>query len=664
MERRTNQIGYASLDFETYSEAGYQFHNGRWINKGGISRAGAWKYSRHPSTEILSAAYEIPDNQGPRVWVPEMINPPENLIAWIASGGLIGAFNAFFEFCIWVNCTTWGPLPVTRFIDSQAAALAFGLDKSLDSVGQFLGIKNLKIKDGKRLIKKFCIPRQPTKKDIRLRIRPLDDPIDAGNLYTYNIGDITAEKEIASILPPLSNLEQQIYHAHLAINARGVAIDMEGLHRCMGVIDRATETAHNELFQLTSGACNTAAELQKMQGWLAAQGCRLPNMQAATIEAAVKRPDLTPAARRALEIRQITSLISVKKLYAIADMLADDNRLHGLFIYCGANRTGRFTGAGPQPHNIPAGGPECYRCNICGRHGPSIVCIYCETTPTQPIKWNPQAAVEALTDPEVYPNRFAAVSGCLRSLFVSAPGCDLVASDYSSIEAVVLAVMAGEQWRIDAFKRGEDIYVLSAEQIGMPGNRKAGKVAELASGYQGSIGAWRQFGATGADEEILAMVRSWRRSNPNIVRYWYAIEDCFKAALKQPGRPQACRSISMEYNGRYVAIRLPSGRLLYYHDPMVVGDQIIFSGEETYGGKLVENITQATARDILAYALVNCESAGYPVVLHVHDEIVCELSEGRGSVAELEKIMEILPPWAADWPIKASGGYRAKRYRK
>lgn len=662
MDRRTNPL-IATIDFETYSAAGFHFARGKWVVRGGIKRAGAASYAMHPTTEVLSLAYRLPAWREPSLWVPPM-DPPILLFNHIAAGGLIESWNIFFEYCIWLCATDWPPLPIDQCIDAQAAARAFGLPGSLDSAGEKLGIPNLKIKDGKRLIRKFSIPRQPTKYNPNLRIRPEHDPDDMAKMYLYNMGDVKAENDISRRIPPLSPFEQKVFQAHMAINARGVSVDIKGLNRCIDVINHATEEKHKELSQLTAGQVSTAAELEKLKVWAATQGYELPNLQASTITNALNDPGLPDTVRLALEIRQITSLSSVKKLFAIRDMLGPDGRLRGLFIYCKAKRTGRWAGAGPQPQNIPSGGPDCFFCYHCGRHTPGPVCYFCNSTNTAHTKWNALAALDALENPAIYANPYAAVSGCLRALYVSAPGCDLIASDYSSIEAVVLAVLAGEQWRIDAFNRRKDIYVLSAAQLGSD-SRKLGKLAELASGYQGSVGAWRQFGATGSDEEILQHVRAWRRNNPNIVRMWYAIEDCFRNALRQPGAPQAYAGVSYCYNGNHTACRLPSGRLLYYHSPADINGTLVFDeGEETYGGKLVENIIQATARDILANALVNCESAGYPVVLHVHDEIICELPEGRGSVVELEHIMGRLPQWASDWPIRAAGGYRAKRYRK
>lgn len=292
----------------------------------------------------------------------------------------------------------------------------------------------------------------------------------------------------------------------------------------------------------------------------------------------------------------------------------------------------------------------------------------------------------------------AIIGGCLRGLFCAAPGHDLVCSDYSAIEAVVLACLAGEQWRIDVFNSHGKIYEMSASKItGVsfddmmrhkeetgehhPLRKKIGKVAELASGYQGSIGAWRAFGADkflGSDEEILEAVRAWRKASPEIVKFWYALQDAAHNAVKHPGQYFEVRGLVYCVKGGVLYCRLLSGRLLKYHGPQIVagdrGPKLCYWGRksetnkwtflDTYGGKLCENIVQATARDIMAHAMINVDKAGYPIVLHVHDELVVEVPEGTGAIAEFETIMATLPAWCAHWPIRAAGGWRGKRYRK
>jgi DNA polymerase len=287
---------------------------------------------------------------------------------------------------------------------------------------------------------------------------------------------------------------------------------------------------------------------------------------------------------------------------------------------------------------------------------------------------------------------------------MASPGHELISSDYSAIEAVVLAVLAKEQWRIEVFQTHGKIYEASAAAVSGVSlqeilNHKSrtgeqhplralGKVAELASGYQGSEGAWKKFGADKfmTDVEINAGVKKWRKESPNIVNFWYGLERIAIAAVQNPGSYHSYNEITYGCNGNTLYCRLPSGRLLCYQQPSIVVEKMPWGSQKpvlyywgwnsdatkgpigwirisTYGGKLCENVVQATARDILTYAMLNLDRAGWSIVLHVHDEIVCEDATGR-NVEELEDIMNIMPPWAKGWPIKASGGWKGRRYRK
>jgi DNA polymerase len=339
------------------------------------------------------------------------------------------------------------------------------------------------------------------------------------------------------------------------------------------------------------------------------------------------------------------------------------------------------------------------------------------------IEWNPKAVDDALTIINTgslecveyyFDDAIATVSACLRGLIISAPGHDLICSDYSAIEAVVLAALAGEEWRLEVFKTHGQIYEMSAAKVtgldfqefglykSQEGKhhpyRKIGKVAELASGYQGWLGAWKQFGADEffSDDEIKQAILAWRDASPNIVEFWggqqkkwqshyYGLEGAAILATLSPGIWFNHNSISYIVKNDILYCQLPSGRNLCYHKPRLAPstrreNTYALSFEswnanptqgkpgwirlDTYGGKLTENVVQAVARDILAYAIINLENAGYPVVIHVHDEIVVEVSENFGSVAEVEFIMSTMPEWAKDWPLKAKGGWRDKRYQK
>jgi len=692
----------ARIDFETYSEAGYIFNpdRNRWESIAaspphGIGAVGAAVYSEHESTEILSLAYELPDGRGSRFWAPGLPDPAD-LFEHIRAGGLVEAHNSAFEFYIWRNVAAarlgWPELPLRLLRCSMARARAFSVPGSLEGAGVALGADIKKSADGARLLRKFSIPRNPSKNDTRRRIRPEDDTADAARLYAYNLQDIAAEAEIRRRTPELSPVELSTWYLDQRINARGVCIDTSALDNCIEIVRQADYKYTRELMILTNGAVTSASEIAKLQNWLAGIDCPIYALDSDTVAYHLRRPDLDPRARRALEIREILSSASVKKTAAISRRLCRDGRLRDLFAFCGAERTGRWAGRGPQPQNLP-------------RSGPNIGA-----------EWNP-AAVEAALDvialrslptvELVYKNALEAVAGCLRGLFVAGPGKDLICSDYTAIEAVVLAELAGEAWRSEVFKTHGMIYETSASRItGIPfehyiehkkntgehhpTRNKIGKVAELASGYGGGVGAWKQFGADkhiGSDEDILKAVRAWRTASPAIVDFWYGVERAAIRAVEDPGQVYFYRSIQYQTRGGVLYCRLPSGREIAYHAPELVPDRtaggkqvlgLTYLGNNsdnksgargwrrlrTYGGKLTENIVQATSRDILANAMLALDRAGYPIVLHVHDEIVAEVPEGFGSVAELEGIMSTLPAWAVGWPVRASGGWRGKRYKK
>jgi DNA polymerase len=724
--------GYATIlpdmDFETYSEAGYNFDKdlNKWISISksaphGLGAVGAAAYSEHPSTEILCLAYDLKDGRDHRLWLPGM-SPPQELFNHIAAGGLIEAWNSMFEYLIWENvCYArmgWPKLPLESLRCAMSKSYAFSLPGALGKAAGVVNVPIQKLKDGARLIKKFSCVRNPTKKDARLRIRPPEDLVDAEKLYNYCSIDIKTEAALSRLIPDLSPEELKLWLLDQKINARGVSIDMESLQACISIIEQITAKYTTELFNVTGGAVSSGSEIQKIITWLRNVGVHTNSIDVENVKWLLDSDNLPPAARRVLEIRSFIGASSVKKLFSISKRVSRDGRMRGLFQYHGAG-TGRFAGRGPQPHNLPTSGPNVHHC-ICGRYYKITfkLCPRClrPSSETNVKEWNIDSVSYAL---EVIKRRdidllesilgdpVAVVSGCLRGLFCATSDKDLICSDYSAIEAVILAVLAGEQWRIDVFNTHGKIYEMSASKItGIPfqefldykintGNhhparKKIGKVSELASGYQGSVGAWKAFGADkhiGDDEKILAAVRKWRADSPNIVNFWYKIEDAARSAIQFPGRSFGYRGIYYQIHSDTLFCQLPSGRKLCYHSPRLTPDVTPWGKEvlkisymcwntdpkkgpsgwirvDTYGGKLTENIVQAIARDILTYAMVNLENAGYPIVLHVHDEIVAEILKSFGSIKEFEKIMNIMPPWAQGWPIRATGGWRGKRYRK
>ena len=720
----------ADIDFETYSEAGYYWDGERekWrpINSSppyGLPAVGAAAYAEHPSTEVLSLAYDLHDGMAPRLWVPGC-PPPRDLFDHIAAGGtLTCAWNALFEFFVWhYVCHQrmgWPALPLSALFDDMAKAKAWGLPGKLAEAAKAAGIEQQKDKAGDRLIKKFSIPRNPTKHDARTRIRPEEDPQDAGRFQAYNLQDIVVERAVADCCPPLTDQEMRIWRMDQSINVRGVQIDRDALEACKRIIAQATDRYHAELRELTNGAASAASELERIKAWMAGRGVAVDSMDAEAVETLLARDDIPADVRRVVEIRASLGSASVKKLYAIDRRLSGDGRLRELFAYYGAERTGRWAGRGPQPQNLPGSGPDAAKCVTCGWHHAAALaaCPRCGWGGSEPVEWSIACAEDALADIRtgsldavegVWRDAVAAVAGCLRALFCAGRSQELISSDYTAIEAVVLAAIAGEEWRLEVFRTHGKIYEASAaaafrtplqdildhkEQTGRHHPlRKKGKVSELASGYQGSVGAYRAFGAEGTDDEILGMVRAWRQASPTIPRLWYGLEDAARAAIHAPGHwytYTGATGVAVSYivwhNVLYC--QLPSGRMLAYQRPRLVPwytpwgkpvEKIIFEGwnsdykrgsigwqrMDTYGGKLTENVVQATSRDILAHGMLGLEGAGYPIVMHVHDEPVSEVSLGYGSIEQYEAIMTCAPAWCADWPIRAAGGWRGQRYRK
>lgn len=753
----------ADIDFETYSEAGYVWSDAKnkWIG-GGLGDVGVVNYSKHTSTEVLCCAYDLKDGQGPRMIIPTAGQPfPFDLMQYLLSGGLLEAWNASFERNIWDNVCVpkygWPPMPHRHWRCAMAKSRAFALPGSLEKAGDILNLSQKKDKEGKRLLTKFSMPRNPTKTDPRKRIYlhdeivSYDPPDDARKLLDYNIQDIRAEAEASSLVPDLNDFELAFWQADQAINARGVQIDIQAVHRFIEIIEACYDQYNSRLREITNGAVQSANEVARLRKWLATKDLHLASLDKETVDAILNgypvknyivTMELTPEVKEALEIRKMLSMASVKKLYAMRDLATTDGRVHDLFIYHGA-RTGRTAGAAIQPQNLKSKGPSYKVCDSrtpepcgqitigideCPRCKENLHATECLEWDKNSIDWFFRAAhesqcleggddINALF--RVASNPIDAISGCMRGLFIAKPGHDLICSDYSAIEAVVLAALAGEDWRMEVFRTHGKIYEMSASMITGKSfdaymnhkkengthhpDRKLGKVAELASGYGGWVGSWKAFGAEEflTEDKIRDGVISWRNASPKIVEFWggqekhykpcfYGVEGEAIQAVMYPGKVFICRKIEFIVRNDILFIKLLSGRYLTYHKPRLennirnprtktlsfmgwntnpVAGKIGWVRMQTYGPKIVENLTQAHAREYMAHGIVNLENANYPVVLQVHDEIVSEVPENFGSIEEFEEIMSRPTEWGIyddglPWPIKSAGGWRAKRYCK
>lgn len=739
----SHSTALAGMDFETFSLAGYYWYpdKKKWSGpeygrgKKGLALVGAAAYSEHPSTEVLSLAYNLRDGRGPQLWLPGM-PPPQDLFDHIARGKLIQAWNCLFEWRIWhrvcVERLGWPPLPQYQLRDAMEKARAWALPGALGNCGKVLDLQTKKLTNGRKLLNKFSMPQNPTAKNPSTRHLPQDFPDDAADLYEYNIVDTDTEGEASLRTPDLSDDEQTFALYTRECNIRGVAFDSEAVDNMIATLNDAYAYYNAELRAVTGGVVEDANQLQPLSRWFTEQtGHPVDSLDDATLSALLDQA-LPDHVRRALEIRKMLSLAGVKKLWAMQRMATREKRLCDLFVYHGA-RTGRDTGADVQSQNLAKAGPALRWCEdmTCGKPYAQhlATCPHCGASEqfSRAAEWSFEATddvIEAFKTRNfrhveaVFGNVFESANGCLRGLLIAAEDHDLLCSDYSSIEAVVAAVIAGEQWRIDAFMEKKDIYLLSAsaitgtpyeeylaykEQHGTkhPDRQKIGKPAELGLGFGGWVMALYQFGYDGTEDEAKNVVVPWREASPNIVEMWggqvrgkpwrptsfelYGLEGCAIAAVQNPGEAYAYRGFTYVVKDDVLYCRLLSGRLLTYHKPRLAPhskwegqSQLSFEGWntnpkmggigwiriETYGGRLFENVVQATARDIMAHAVVNLEQAGYPLVLRVHDELVAEVPKGYGSVEHFEHIMATLPDWAAGWPIRAAGGWRGKRYRK
>lgn len=699
------------LDVETYSDCGYGWDGKRFfpLNKSGdpgLPAVGAPAYAEHHSTDLLSIAYM--DNQ---LWTPLLKSEPIKLFDYVQRGGIVEAHNSLFEFFIWFyQCHKkrgWPPIPLEQWRCSLAKCKKFGLPGPLGISADIMQVAK-KLDSGKSLIKHFSMPIAPTKKNgMKVRNYLKDDLTKAEELYKYNLQDIVSEKELSEAIPDLSAFELEVWKLDQRINVRGVAVDIPALKACVQMVEKATELYTQELSQITGNRVKSHTKRKDILRFVQIFGTSRPTaLTKGDVETALKI-EKDPVCRRVLEIRQLLGMESVKKLYSMQLRLSSDGRLRGLFQYGGAERTLRWAGRGPQPQNLPSKGPL--------------------------KKWGPPQVEECLRlimsgDLQGMINKYdskvlEAVSGCLRGLFIAAPGTELIGSDYNSIEALVLAFLSREKWRMEVFLTHGKIYEMSAANmtelsledflVYKEANkahhpyRKLGKVCELALGYQGWVGAMLNFGADEFlnNEEIVQAIKDWRAASPMVVEFWggqerkdsykwkwtpelFGIEGMVVKALLQPGTWHRYLDITATSKNNRLYLYLPSGRYLVYHDARLVrvksrvSKNYVYSIRymgwnsdnekgpvgwaemDTWGGKLTENIVQAVARDIHACGLLRKDKAGYPIVLHVHDESTSEVKIGTGSVEHYEYLMMQRESWYNQYPIKASGGFRAKRFQK
>lgn len=652
---------HLSIDLETYSD----------VN---LKKAGLYRYVQSPAFEILLFAYSF---DGAPTQVIDMAQgekiPLEVIHALTDPQCLKHAYNAAFEwYCL--SKYMGAQLPPAQWRDTMLHGLYAGYTAGLDATGRALGIPEdkQKLATGKALIRYFCVPCKPTKSNGgRTRNYPHHDPEKWELFKTYNGQDVVAEMEIERRLSvfPVPDFVQKQWETDLLINARGVAVDMDFCEGALELGETIRAQLTDEAVQL-SGLQNPNS-VKQLARWLSAEtGDDITSLRKETIKELLGR-DNADHVQRMLEIRQELGKTSTKKYDAIEAAVCDDGRVRGLLQFYGANRTGRWAGRLVQVQNLPR-------------------------TYTEPLEFARELVKGRKLDAlrTVYGSPNDTLSQLIRTAFVAAPGNVLIDADFSAIEARVISWLADEEWRLEVFRTHGKIYEASASQMfGVPlerikkGNpeyslRQRGKVAELALGYQGGVPAMRQMDtgkllADLPDEEIKDIVDKWRNTNPKIRNLWYSFNDAAIRVIQNGGslRVRCCtfvRECDCIRGTTCMTISLPSGRKLYYVEPAVgenrwggpsitymgVNDKNKWGRIETYGGKLVENVVQAIARDCLAQAIEHLEAAGLPVVFHIHDEVVIDTAAFDTNDAMLDKVVKIMStpiPWAEGLPLGADG---------
>lgn len=633
-----------------------------------LIRCGVYKYADSPNFEMLLFAYAVDDGDVHIIDIAGGEELPEKIIQAIKSDTVVKtAYNAQFER---VCLSRYLKLPDGEYLNPQSwyctavQAAELALPLSLADVGSVLGLERQKMTEGKELIKYFCVPCKPTKSNGNCtRNRPCHDINKWETFKKYCMRDVDVERQIADKLKmyPISDEEHRLYVLDQIINDRGVLVDSELAEQAVKLNSIQTAVAVEQAYMIT-GLENPNSVTQLKQ-WLKEKGVEIESLSKKSVKSLADETDGDVS--EMLKLRLLMAKTSVKKYEAVIRSVCSDNRVHGMMRFCGANRTGRWSGNILQPQNLPQ------------NHLPDL------TLARDIVKDGDFEMLDMM-----FGNVPNVLSELIRTVLIPKPNHRFIVADFSAIEARVLAWIAGEQWRIDTFKNGGDIYCASAskmfkvpvEKHGVNGElRQKGKISELACGYGGSVGALKNMGAVemGVQEnELQGLINDWRNANPHIVRFWYEVGNAAMKAIKEKTTVPLGKLV-FAYERGILFIRLPSGRRLSYIKPRIGtnrfgGDSITYMGInsakkwdrlETFGGKLTENIVQGTARDLLANALINAANAGYDTVFHVHDEIICEVPNGYGSVDELCKLMCIKPEWADGLPLNADG-FECEYYKK
>ena len=646
------EIKHLSLDLETFSSID-------------LNSSGVYKYVSSPDFEILLFSYSV---DGKTVQTVDIVNgenvPQEILDALQDEDVEKWAFNAQFErICL----SRFLGLPVGDYLEpsswycSLVWSAILGLPMSLESVGTVLGLEKQKLTEGKDLIRYFCVPCKPTKTNGgRTRNLPEHDRERWERFKAYNLRDVETEMQIQQRLArfPVPDSIWEEYHLDQKINDRGIGVDMELVRQAIAMDERSKAELSAAMQKLTN--LENPNSVQQMKQWLADNGLETDTLGKKAVAELIKTAP--EPLHEVLSLRQQLARSSVKKYTAMGKAVCNDSRIRGMYRFYGANRTGRFSSKIVQLQNLPQNHmPDLAQARALVRSGD----------------------YDALS--MLYEDIPDTLSQLIRTAFVPQDGRKFIVADFSAIEARVIAWFAGEWWRLKVFEDGGDIYCASASQMfhvpvekhGVNGHlRQKGKIAELALGYGGSVGALKSMGALEmglAEDELQPLVDAWRNSNPMITQFWWDVDRAVKECIKKR-LPTETHGVRFTYQSGMLFITLPSGRRLAYVKPRIGencfgGESVTYMGVggtkkwerlESYGPKFVENIVQATARDILCYAMQTLKNCA--IVAHVHDEIIIE-ADRRMSLAAVCEQMGRTPPWAKGLKLRADG-YECEFYQK
>jgi CHC2 zinc finger/Toprim domain len=633
-----------------------------------LKTVGAWRYAADASTSVLCVTYAV-DNNPVQVWTPDQPIPAEFTEAARDPSWTIVAHNDQFETVVETLLLHprfgWPLVPIERHRCTMVAALAYALPAGLDRAAAALGLSVRKDDKGARLMKLMAKPRRPRKGEEPNIVHWHDGAEQRARLAQYCIRDVEVERELHRHLPPLSDDEQQLWVLDATINMRGFRIDRDLALAAREIVVKEQSHINSAVGELTGDTITGPNQVARIQSYLRERGVELKTLSKTSVAAALAKGP-SDEVRQLLELRRDGGRSSARKLDTLLAGLDDDNRLRGTFRFYGAG-TGRWSGSRFQPQNLK-----------------------------NPETENLDGAIEAILSRDLERVRalgapLSLVGDVSRSMIYAAPGMALIGADYSAIESRVLAWLAGEQWKVDAYaeydRTGDpalEPYCVTASRILKrtvtpedKAGRKIGKTCDLAFGFGGGLGAYRRFDVSDryTDGEVETFKREWRAAHAAIVRLWFDLENGLRRAI-HTGQPIRVGRLVCEYDGINLYLTLPNGRRLVYPRAHLVSDdyestQVAFydgsGGRWTkvrgWHGLFVENTVQAVARDLLAAAMLRLEAAGYTIVLHVHDEAVAEVPAAFGGTEQFVQLMTALPAWAAGLPVTAEA-WTGVRYGK